>query len=102
MIEKTVRIGDRPTEEQIKRIREADAYPPVFDDDCPELTEEQMAMMAKAARLRREEAKKQVISIRISPETLEKAKATGRGYTGFLSRLLDNALNDPDLVRKSL
>ena len=35
-------------------------------------------------------------------KTLEKAKATGKGYTGFLSRLLDNAINDPQMVRKSL
>ena len=27
---------------------------------------------------------KPVIALRISPETLEKAKATGKGYTGFL------------------
>jgi len=31
-----------------------------------------------------------------------KAKATGKGYTGFLSRLLDNAINDPQMVSKSL
>lgn len=46
--------------------------------------------------------KKPVVAIRITPATLEKAKATGRGYTGFLSRLLDNAIDDPELVKKSL
>jgi len=33
---------------------------------------------------------------------LEKAKATGKGYTGFLSRLLDNAIDDPQMVAKSM
>ena len=35
-------------------------------------------------------------------DIVEKAKATGKGYTGFLSRLLDNAINDPQLVSRSL
>ena len=38
----------------------------------------------------------------VSVDTLDKAKATGKGYTGFLSRLLDNAINDPQMVAKSL
>ena len=48
------------------------------------------------------ETQKPVIALRISQSTLDKAKATGKGYTGFLSRLLDNAINDPQIVAKSL
>ena len=40
--------------------------------------------------------------LRLSPEMPEKAKAEGKGCTGFLSRLLDNAIKDPELVMKSL
>lgn len=58
--------------------------------------------MAQIARQRRAAKVKPVVSLRINPQTLDKAKATGKGYTGFLSRLLDNAINDPELVRKSL
>ena len=58
--------------------------------------------MALIARNRRKKSVKPVIALRISQETLEKAKATGKGYTGFLSRLLDNAINDPKMVSKSL
>ena len=58
--------------------------------------------MAAIARARRSQNIKPVVAIRITPATLEKAKATGKGYTGFLSRLLDNAINDPQLVAKSL
>ena len=68
----------------------------------PELTEEQYAKMAEAARKKREERRKPIVSLRIDPDTLKKAKATGKGYTGFLSRLLDNAINDPEIVKKSL
>ena len=51
---------------------------------------------------RRSQKVKPVVALRVSPETLEKAKATGKGYTGFLSRLLDNAINDPQIVAKSM
>ena len=104
--EKTVRTvihtGQQPTEEMISEIESAASGEPVPDEDAPELTMEQYAEMAEIARKQREKNKKPVIAIRISPDTLEKAKATGKGYTGFLSRLLDNAINDPQLVAKSL
>lgn len=92
----------KPTEKNLEEIRNSVNTPIVYDDDCPEITEQQYAEMAQLAKARRHEEVKQVIAIRISPSTLKKAKATGRGYTGFLSRLLDNAINDPDLVAKSL
>ena len=34
--------GQKPTPEQIERIREAAKRPIVFDEDCPEMTEEQL------------------------------------------------------------
>lgn len=58
--------------------------------------------MAELARQRRAKKVKPVVGLKISSETLEKAKAAGKGYTGFLSRLLDNAIKDPDMVQKSI
>ena len=97
----SVKIGQKPTKAQLKEIEEA-AKREINLDDIPELTEEQLAKMAKLARKKRETMKKPIGSLRIDPDTLKKAKATGKGYTGFLSRLLDNAINDPELVKKSL
>ena len=90
----------KPTEEQIREIEEASTRPATPDEDAPELSLEQYAEMAELAKQRKKV--KPVIALRISPDTLEKAKATGKGYTGFLSRLLDNAINDPSMVAKSL
>ncbi len=100
-IKTTIYDGQQPTEAQKAEI-EAASKQPISFDDAPELTPEQYAEMAELARAKREDAVKPVISLRISPDTLEKAKATGKGYTGFLSRLLDNAINDPSMVLKSL
>ena len=102
IIRKTVYTGEQPTEAMIKEIEAAASRPLVSDEDAPELTMEQYAQMAEIARKRRAEKVKPVLSLRVSLDTLEKAKATGKGYTGFLSRLLDNAINDPQMVAKSL
>ena len=102
IVRTVIRVGQEPTPEQIREIEAAAARPVVPDEDAPELTLEQYAEMAQLARDRRSRKVKPVVALRVSPETLEKAKATGKGYTGFLSRLLDNAINDPQMVAKSM
>ena len=102
MVRTMIRAGQKPTEEQIKEIEAAMANPVKPDEDAPELTLEQYAEMAAIARSRRSRQVKPVVALRISISTLEKAKATGKGYTGFLSRLLDNAIDDPQMVAKSM
>ncbi len=100
--EVTIKPGQKPTSEQIARIEGAAKRPIVFDEDSPEYTEEEYREMFLAAQAKRAERVKPTISLRISPETLAIARSIGKGYTGFLSRLLDNAIRDPEMVRKSL
>ena len=102
IIRTTIQANQQPTEAQIREIELASTMPITPDEDAPELTMEQYAEMAAIARARKANSTKPVVALRINPTTLEKAKATGKGYTGFLSRLLDNAINDPQLVAKSL
>ena len=102
IVRTVIHPGQQPTEAQIREIELAADRPIVPDEDAPELTLEQYAEMAQLAKDRRSQRVKTVLALRISPETLEKAKATGKGYTGFLSRLLDNAINDPQMVSRSL
>ena len=102
IVRRVIHAGQQPTEAQILEIEMAASRPVVPDEDAPELTLEQYAEMAEIAKAHRSQRVKPVVALRISPETLEKAKATGKGYTGFLSRLLDNAINDPQMVSRSL
>ncbi len=102
IVRTVVHAGQQPTEEQIREIEAAMAMPVVPDEDAPELTLEQYAEMAAIARSRRSRQVKPVVALRISQSTLDKAKATEKGYTSFLSRLLDNAINDPQMVAKSM
>ena len=87
------------TAEELCNIEEAESKHPVFDDDSPAMTMEQLMQFK---RINRQNRTKPTISLRISPATLQKAKQYGKGYTGLLSRLLDVAINDEEMVRKCI
>ena len=72
---------------------------PVFDADSPELTAD---MLQQFKRMSQEDRNKQTVSLRLSPRTLKIAKSYGKGYTSFLSRLLDEAIQNEELVRKCI
>ena len=87
------------TPEEQAEIEAASTMPIVFDEDCPEMTAE---MLAQFKKVRQEERTKKTVSLRLSSTTLKKAKEYGKGYTSFLSRLLDLAIQDESMVRKCL
>ena len=72
------------------------------DEDCPELTAEQLAQMIRVSEQRREERKKQTVTLRLSPKALQTAKSLGKGYTSILSRILENALTDAEFIKHFL
>ena len=83
----------------MRELEEAESKTPVFDADSPAMTVEQLLQFK---RMNRENRTKQTISLRISPATLKKAKQYGKGYTSLLSRLLDIAIDDEELVRRCI
>ena len=85
--------------DELSELETAAACSPVFDEDSPEMTAE---MLQQFKRIRKAERNKQTVSLRLSPATLKKAKMYGKGYTSFLSRLLDEAIKDDSLVRKCI
>ena len=87
------------TEEELLELEAAEDKPVIYDEDCPEMTEE---MLSQFKRMNKEERLKQTISLRLSPNTLNKAKSLGKGYTSVLSRLLDLAINDEEMLKKCL
>ena len=87
------------TDEELSALEAAEARPPVEDEDSPEMMFEQLMQFK---RVNRENRTKPTISLRISPATLKKAKQYGKGYTGLLSRLLDAAIDDEELVRRCI
>ena len=92
-------LNQELTAEELQELEAAEKKEPVFDDDSPMMMREQLMQFKRANHQNRT---KPTISLRISPATLKKAKQYGKGYTGFLSRLLDAAIDDEDLIRKCI
>ncbi len=92
-------LNSELTEEELRELDEAEKKEPVFDDDSPLMMKEQLMQFK---RINHENRTKPTISLRISPATLKKAKQYGKGYTGLLSRLLDAAIDNEELVRKCI
>lgn len=90
------------TEEQRKKIKEAAKRPVVFDEDCPELTDEQLSEFRRVHQANRNERRRQNVTLRLKPQTIRKAKALGKGYTGILSRIVEDFLDDPVALKKYL
>ncbi|MCR4755114.1 MAG: BrnA antitoxin family protein [Lachnospiraceae bacterium] len=97
-----VKEGQKPTKRQIKEIEALKNIEPNPDEENPEISYEDMERFRLVAIERRKERQKQVLTLRVSAETMRKAKSLGKGYTGILSRLLEMALNDPDMIEKCL
>ena len=102
MVTVEIDVKKPPTPEQIAMIEKAKQMPITYDEDCPELTEEQLKQFRRVSEIRREERRKQTVTLRISPQALEKARSLGKGYTSVLSRIVESVLNDNDLIEHFL
>ncbi len=90
------------TPEEKEMLEALKDKPIVFDEDSPELTDEQLKRFVRVSEMRREERRKQSVTLRLSPQALSKARSLGKGYTSVLSRILENALNDNKLIEQYL
>lgn len=90
------------TQEEIEMLERAKNLPIVFDEDSPELTEEDLKGFRHVSEENRLERNKQTVTLRLSPQALRKAKSLGKGYTSVLSRILEGALSDNDVIRHYL
>ena len=100
----TVRAGQKPTKEQIKRIRAAAKAPITYTADCPESTPAALAEFAAKAREIRQSMKvmKPAVTIRVNQSCLSKYKSLGKGYTGIMADVLDYVAKNPDVLAKAL
>jgi uncharacterized protein (DUF4415 family) len=99
LVTSRLKAGAEPARKQLERIRKAAQQPITFDEDCPELTSEQLALLAEAARVRN---LKQTVGLRLSQQTIEQYKALGKGYTSVMASILEYAINNPALIKKIL
>lgn len=90
------------TPSQVEMLHNLESRPVSPDEDCPELTMEQLTQFRRISAANREERCKQTVTLRLSPQALRRAKALGKGYTSVLSRILESALENPDIIRHHL
>ena len=97
----TVRVGQKPTKEQLKQIEEIAKKPIRYTEDCPESTPEALEEFAAMARARRQRKAKPMVALRVEPETLEKYKSLGNGYTGIMADVLNYVADNPEILSKA-
>ena len=102
IVKKKIDINKALSKEQRQMIEALEQRKIEEDRDNPELTLEELREFKRVSEENRENRKKQTVTIRLSPQTLEKAKSLGKGYTSVLARILENGLNDADIIRKCL
>lgn len=94
--------GQKPTKKELEEIEAADKRPVNFED-IPEMTEEEMNVVALMAQKKRSARKKKTVSIRLPQDTIDKAKSMlGDGYTSVLGRVLVMAIDRPDIIKQCL
>jgi uncharacterized protein (DUF4415 family) len=96
----TVRVGQKPTKEQLKQIRAIAKKPIHYTSDCPESTPEALAEFAALARARRQRKTKPIVALRVEPEALEKYKSLGTGYTGIMADVLNYVAENPEILSR--
>jgi len=97
MVKETLKVGQKPTKAQIKEVRLAEKKPITYTDDAPRLTDKELA---EFKQINAENRKKIPCTLRISKKSLEWWKSLGEGYTAAMARMLEDAQNHPDILRK--
>ncbi len=83
-------IEDCLTDEEKADIEATDNMPITYDDDSPQMTAEMLKQFHAF----------DAISIRVSRETINKVKAYDKDIAGFLSRVIEAAFSDNELIQK--
>lgn len=90
------------TEDQLRELEEAENAPFVPDEDCPELTDEQLRQFKRVSKERQEKYRNQTVTLKLSPQALRTAKSLGKDYTLVLSKIVEAALADKETIKRYL
>ena len=101
IIRSTVRVGEKPPKEVVKRLKAAARQPINYTEDAPRSSPEALKEFAELAAERNRRKKKQPITIRVTPDVLEKYKTMGSGYTAIMSDVLAYAVNNPAVITEA-
>jgi CO dehydrogenase/acetyl-CoA synthase beta subunit len=99
-------INQSLTKEELEMLEKAKSMPITFDEDCPELTEEQLKHMYRARDgqpVGCTEDDTEDITMNVHTWVVVRAQYfAGSKYREFLSCVLDNALHNEEIIKNSL
>ena len=90
------------TKKEIEMLKRAGTLPVVFDEDSPKLSPEELKEFRQIKDQNKKYRNKQSITLRLSPQTIDAARALGKGYTSVLGRILESALANPEVLKNFL
>ena len=96
-MKETLSIGEKPTKTQIEEINTAASRPVKYYKDAPKLTTEELSEFKK---INAEGRKRVNCTLRLSKTSLDWWKSLGDGYTAAMSRVLEEAQNHPELLKR--
>jgi uncharacterized protein (DUF4415 family) len=99
---KKIDVTKNPSPKQLEMLSKAEKLPVYVDDEYPEFSEIELLQFKRISNERRADRQKQTVTLRLSSQALLKAKSLGKGYTSVLSRILENALDNPDIIKRNL
>ena len=102
IIRKEIDMSKPLTPEQIKMLEEMDKRPVVPDEDSPAYSKEELIRLKKLAEQKRTEKQSQVVTVRLSDKSMEKAKSLGTNSSSVLSQLLERVLNNDNLLKQCM
>ncbi len=102
MARKNIDITKKPSSEQLEMLKKAANMPIIYDYDSPELSTEELQEFKRISEINKDSRRKQTVTLRLSPQAITKAKSLGKGYTSVLSRILESALSDNEIIKQYL
>ncbi len=103
LVKKKIDLSKEITSKQKRMLEEAGKRPLEYDEDNPPLTKEELAQFQRVYDTVKKEQmdnRKQNVTLRLSPQTVRKAKAFGKGYTSVLSRIIEKVLDNPTITEQ--
>jgi len=97
MVKETLRAGQKPTKAQIEEIYAAEKKPVTYTTDAPKLSSKELAEFKK---VNADNRKKIPCTLRLSKKSLEWWKSLGEGYTAAMARMLEDAQNHPEILKR--
>ena len=97
MVRETLKVGQKPNKTQLNEIFVAEKSPIVYTNDAPRLSAKELA---EFKQINTDSRKKIPCTLRISKKSLEWWKSLGTGYTAAMARMLEDAQNHPEILKK--